>query len=78
MEPVVEYVSSSSRFGQSMREFSDITQRLSRMAVDIYAIEAMTYLTAGLTDTYQDQDCSIETAILKVCFCISVDIRQAK
>lgn len=34
--------------------------------MDLYAIESVTYLTAGLIDRYEDQDCELESTIVKV------------
>lgn len=36
------------------------------MTTSSYAIESMIYLTAGLLDNYENQDCELEAAIVKV------------
>ena len=36
------------------------------MAVTTYAMESMAYLTAGIIDEYQEPDCSVEAAMVKV------------
>lgn len=34
--------------------------------VGLYAMESMVYLTTGLMDSYEKQDCELECAIVKV------------
>lgn len=36
------------------------------MAVTAYAMESMAYLTAGIIDMYEEPDCAVEAAIVKV------------
>lgn len=38
----------------------------SQITKSIYAMESMTYFTAGLMDCYHDQDCEIEAAIVRI------------
>lgn len=43
-----------------------VRSRLGEIAMNLYAAESVTYLTAGLQDIYENQDVSIESAIVKV------------
>lgn len=36
------------------------------MAINLYATESITYLTSGLLDNYDKQDCEVEATIVKV------------
>nr|CAH7718209.1 unnamed protein product [Callosobruchus chinensis] len=41
---------------------------IAQITTALYAMESATYLTSGLFDNYENQDCQLETAIVKV-FC---------
>ena len=41
-------------------------EKFARMSMIAYAMESMAYLTAGTLDNYQEPDCSIEAAMVKV------------
>lgn len=47
------------------REVDLIKKRVGEMTCDIYALESMLYMTAGLRDIYDDQDTDLESAIIK-------------
>jgi len=53
------------QFKQPLANFLLVKQKLARMAALTYAMDASTYLTAGLIDAEQE-DIMLETAILKV------------
>jgi alkylation response protein AidB-like acyl-CoA dehydrogenase len=53
------------QFGRPLGEFDLVRKKLARMAAWIYAMEAMTSVTAGLIDRGRE-DYMLETAILKV------------
>lgn len=53
------------QFGQPLAEFELVQKKLARMAAAIYAMEAMTNVTAGLIDR-GTPDYMLETAMLKV------------
>ena len=53
------------QFGQPLAEFHLVQKKLANMAAWIYAMEAMTTVTAGLIDR-QLEDYMLETAMLKV------------
>lgn len=52
-------------FGRSIGEFGMIKDKVARMMCETYALESMTYLTAGLIDSGV-HDYSLESAICKV------------
>lgn len=52
-------------FGRTIGEFGLVKDKVARMMTDLYALESMTYLTAGLADG-RSADYSIESAICKV------------
>jgi acyl-CoA dehydrogenase family protein 9 len=53
------------QFGRPLAEFELIQKSLARMAMDIYAMEAMVHVAAALVDR-GDTDFSIESAVCKV------------
>ncbi|MDI1447326.1 acyl-CoA dehydrogenase family protein [Polyangium sp. 6x1] len=52
-------------FGRNIGEFGLIKDKIARMLAETYALESMTYLTAGLVDS-KIADYSMESAICKV------------
>lgn len=62
----VDHAVQRKQFGHQLKEFAMIKEKFGRMAVNIYAMESMAYLTAGMLDGQQDPDCSVEAAIVKV------------
>jgi acyl-CoA dehydrogenase family protein 9 len=60
-----EYVVKRHQFKQPLASFELVKQKLSEMAALAYAMDASTYLTAGLIDA-GEEDIMLETAILKV------------
>jgi acyl-CoA dehydrogenase family member 9 len=61
----LEYAVQRHQFKRSLASFSLVKQKLSRMSALAYAMDASTYLTAGLIDA-EEEDIMLETAILKV------------
>jgi len=55
------------QFGKKISEFEMIREKIARMTVNTYAMESVTYMTAGLVDR-GDVDFSMESAVSKV-FC---------
>ncbi|HUF89366.1 MAG TPA: acyl-CoA dehydrogenase family protein [Gemmatimonadota bacterium] len=53
------------QFGRSISEFELIRKKLAGMALEIYGIESMVYLTTGMVDR-GSEDYSLESAICKV------------
>lgn len=65
LERAETYAVQRRQFGQPLANFQLVKQKLARMAALVYAMDASTYLTAGLIDSEQE-DIMLETAILKV------------
>ena len=53
------------QFGKPIASFEMIREKIARMVVDTYAMESVTYMTAGLVDR-GDADFSLESAVSKV------------
>lgn len=62
----VEHVIDRQQFGKPLAEFELIQEKLAKITCLTYAMESMAFLTAGMIDTYENPDCAVEAAILKV------------
>jgi acyl-CoA dehydrogenase family member 9 len=60
-----DYAAKRHQFKQPLSNFLLVKQKLSEMSALAYAMDASTYITAGLVDAKED-DLMLETAILKV------------
>lgn len=49
-------------------ESDSISTQIGDIVTNLYAMESITYLTAGLMDQYENQDCTMEAAIVRA-FC---------
>ncbi len=63
----VEHVLNRRQFGRTLAEFELTKQKIARMAELTFAMDALTYLCAGLVDRHE-RDLMLETAICKL-FC---------
>ncbi|XP_060080588.1 complex I assembly factor ACAD9, mitochondrial-like [Ylistrum balloti] len=61
-----EHAISRKQFGKHLSEFRLIKEKFAKMAVTTYAMESMAYWTAGIIDQYQQPDCSLEAAMVKI------------
>ncbi|MEO7165900.1 MAG: acyl-CoA dehydrogenase family protein [Spartobacteria bacterium] len=61
----VEHANQRKQFNKTLGEFDLVKKKIARMAADIYAMEAMTQVTASLIDRGLE-DYMLETAMLKV------------
>lgn len=61
----LERVNERRAFGRNIGEFGLIKDKIARMLAETYALESMTYLTAGIIDS-KVADYSLESAICKV------------
>ncbi|MBA2586551.1 MAG: acyl-CoA dehydrogenase family protein [Chthoniobacterales bacterium] len=61
----VEHANTRRQFNKTLGDFDLVKKKIGRMAADIYAMEAMTQVTASLIDRGLE-DYMIETAMLKV------------
>ncbi|XP_055882108.1 complex I assembly factor ACAD9, mitochondrial-like isoform X2 [Biomphalaria glabrata] len=55
-----------SQFGEKLSSFGLIKEKFAKMAISVYAMESMSYLTAHIMDDYLDPDMSIESAVIKI------------
>lgn len=65
LELATTYAGKRHQFGKPLSHFPLIKKKLARIASDTYAMEATTYLTAGILDR-GEEDIMLEAAILKV------------
>jgi acyl-CoA dehydrogenase family protein 9 len=61
----IEHANSRKQFNKTLGDFDLVKKKVARMAADVYAMEAMTTVTASLIDRGLE-DYMIETAMLKV------------
>ncbi|MFQ5677796.1 MAG: acyl-CoA dehydrogenase family protein, partial [bacterium] len=61
----VDHAKNRKQFNTPIAQFEMIQHKISKMMVDVFALESMVYLTTGLIDR-GDADYSIESAICKV------------
>jgi len=67
LEMCVDRVKSRRQFGRSISEFHLVKEKIARMAETVFAMDAITYLAAGLVDRHAE-DLMLETAACKL-FC---------
>nr|CAD7257946.1 unnamed protein product [Timema shepardi] len=61
-----EHVVNRNQLGKTLKDFELIQEKLAKVTSTTYAVESMTYLLAAMLDTYEDPDCTMEAAMLKV------------
>jgi alkylation response protein AidB-like acyl-CoA dehydrogenase len=67
LEMSVKRANMRQQFGRSIAEFHLVKEKIARMAENTFAMDALTYLAAGLVDRHSE-DMMLETAIAKL-FC---------
>jgi acyl-CoA dehydrogenase family protein 9 len=67
LEMSIEHARKRQQFGRPIGQFGLIKKKIARMAETVFAMEAVTYLAAGMVDRHMD-DLMLETAIAKL-FC---------
>jgi acyl-CoA dehydrogenase family protein 9 len=65
LKMTIERVQERRAFGRNIGEFGLIKDKIAMMLAEIYALESMTYLTAGIVDS-KIADYSLESAICKI------------
>jgi len=65
LQLAIEHANSRQQFKKTLGDFDLVKKKIARMAADVYAMEAMTNVTASLIDRGLE-DYMIETAMLKV------------
>jgi acyl-CoA dehydrogenase family protein 9 len=63
---VTEYATERKQFGRPLSEFGLIKEKITRLALSTYTMESMAYLTAGMIDSGNYEDCAMEAAMVKV------------
>ncbi|XP_005097371.1 complex I assembly factor ACAD9, mitochondrial [Aplysia californica] len=61
-----EHATSRSQFGKKLTEFGLIQEKFAKVAVTVYAMESMAYLTSCVLDSYDNPDMSVEAAMVKI------------
>ncbi|ESO10212.1 hypothetical protein HELRODRAFT_185321 [Helobdella robusta] len=54
------------QFGKALKEFGLIQEKVGKMTCDTYAMESMSYMTAGILDHYLSPDVLCESAAVKI------------
>lgn len=62
----VEFVNDTRRFNKSISEFEFVKDRISDIETKLYTMESMTYMTAGIIDSYEVPDVGCESALTKI------------
>ncbi|CAB3376296.1 Hypothetical predicted protein [Cloeon dipterum] len=63
---VTTHATERKQFGKQLKEFGLIKEKVAKLSVDVYAMESMAYMTAGILDLYDNPDCAMEAAMVKV------------
>ncbi|XP_018523109.1 complex I assembly factor ACAD9, mitochondrial isoform X1 [Lates calcarifer] len=66
IEMTSEYAATRKQFNKSLSEFGMIQEKFALMALNVFVMESMAYLTAGMMDRPGLPDCSVEAAMVKV------------
>ena len=66
LKETAEFCVESRRFDRNLSQFPLVQERIARVEASLYAMEAMTYLTAGIVDSYQQADVACESALVKI------------
>lgn len=66
LEHTMEHAVTRKQFNKEIIEYDLIRSKFAKMAVSVYAMESMSYMTAGIIDAYQEPDASVEAAMVKV------------
>ncbi|MBI1370559.1 MAG: acyl-CoA dehydrogenase [Planctomycetes bacterium] len=67
LDKTIEHVKSRQQFDRRLADFEAVQHKIARMAELTFAMDAMTYLAAGMVDRH-DEDLMLETAATKL-FC---------
>lgn len=66
LDAVTEHCTSSQQMGRSLSDLGTVQHRLAQAAAQLYAMESVTYLVAGLLTAQPDRDLKIESSAVKV------------
>lgn len=65
LKSIINHVTQRKQFDQKLSDFELIQKKISQIAINIFAVESMVYLTTGLIDSHKS-DYSLESAMSKV------------
>jgi len=63
---VTQHATERKQFGRQLKDFGMIQEKVAKLTLDVYAMESMAYMTAGMLDMYENPDCAMEAAMVKV------------
>ncbi|XP_049586597.1 complex I assembly factor ACAD9, mitochondrial [Syngnathus scovelli] len=66
IELTSEYAATRKQFNKRLSEFGMIQEKFAIMALNVFVMESMAYLTSGMMDRPGLPDCSLEAAVVKV------------
>lgn len=66
LKEMIKNLKNSKNFNTLKFQNDSVQDVVSKMVCSIYGMESVTYLTCGLMDTYNDQDCILERCITEV------------
>ncbi|XP_018058590.1 PREDICTED: acyl-CoA dehydrogenase family member 9, mitochondrial-like [Atta colombica] len=55
---------------KNMHEYESVQEIIGKMASTLYGMESMLYYTTGIMDTFENQDCTLEKAMVEI-YCTS-------
>ncbi|TRY64270.1 hypothetical protein TCAL_00457 [Tigriopus californicus] len=74
LNELVKHVTSRQAYGKFLNDFDLIKSHLAEMTCYLYALEAMSYMVAGLNDVQREVDISMEANMTKVFAMETVDL----
>lgn len=66
LRQTIEYCNQRKQFNKNIAEFELIQKKLAQIAGDVYASEAMAYMTTAIVDNVKDADYPLEAACVKI------------
>ncbi|KAM3172021.1 hypothetical protein ACTXT7_015406 [Hymenolepis weldensis] len=66
LDAVTEHCTSSQQMGKPLSDLGTVQHRLAQAAAQLYAMESVTYLVAGLLTAQPDRDLKIESSAVKL------------
>nr|CUU99619.1 hypothetical transcript [Hymenolepis microstoma] len=66
LDAMTEHCTSCQKMGKPLSDFGIVQHRLSQAAAQLYAMESVTYLVAGLLTAQPDRDLKIESSAVKL------------
>lgn len=70
MKLLVEHVLQRKHLNRNLHEFEGIQGTIGRIATSLYSMESVLYMTTGMMDLFENQDCMLEKAMVEI-YCAS-------